>query len=118
MTERTREDFDKLSPNGAYGASFSQQRRLQLLERGCAVADAVPQVRVHLTEAFVIAQGHEHRIVAEAADAARRPNERAVDPALEALDMPVGPGDAQRAGEEGIAAGFRSGAFQMLLDQP
>ncbi len=56
-----------------------------LLEGPCAVADAVFLVRVHLAEGDVVAIGDEHRVVAEALVAARRPGEAAVDFAAEHL---------------------------------
>jgi hypothetical protein len=53
----------------------------------------------HLAEGRVVSVGQEHRIVAEAGGAARRPDQRAVDARLEFLEMAVGPGDAQRRDE-------------------
>src|SRR5690349_3689678 len=53
--------------------------------------------RFDLAEGPLIAIGDEHRVIAEAVRPARRPDERAVDAALEALDRTVGPGDRQRA---------------------
>ena len=54
--------------------------------------DISPKVRV-------VAVGQEHRIVPETFVTARRPDQRAVDPGLEILDMAVGPGRAQRRDE-------------------
>ena len=58
----------------------------------------------HLAEGAVVAIRQEHRIVAEALVAARRPHQRAVDPRLELLDMAIRPGDAQ-GGDEMRARG-------------
>ena len=51
-----------------------------------------------------MAVGQEHRIVTKALIAARRPNQRAVDAALEFLDVTIGPGHAQRGDEMRLAA--------------
>ena len=62
--------------------------------------------RLHLAEGLLMPDRHEHRIVAEALVAARRPDQRAVDPALEGFDLAVvGPGDRQRAGEMRVGRG-------------
>ena len=50
-----------------------------------------------------VAVGQEHRIVAEAGGAARRPDQRAVGAGLDFLEMAVGPGDAQRGDEMRLA---------------
>ena len=57
----------------------------------------------HFAEGAVVAVGQEHRIVAEAFVAARRPDQRAVDARLEFLDMAVRPGDAERGDEMRLA---------------
>src|SRR4051794_26928327 len=81
------------------------------------MADAVLLVRIELAERLVVAGGHEHRVVAEAAIAPRRPDQRAVDSALEALDLTVvGPGERQGAGEVGVAARFRARRLDLLPD--
>ena len=50
---------------------------------------------------------NEHRVVAEALIAARRPRELAVDPAFEPFDLAVvRPGDRQRADEMRVVAGI------------
>ena len=55
---------------------------------------------VHLAECARMAVGHEDRVVAEAFGVPRGgKNQLAVDPALENLDPPVGPGERQRADE-------------------
>ena len=64
-------------------------------------------VRVHLTEADGVVQRLEHRIIAEAILATRRPDQCAVDPPLERLDMAVGPGEGEGADEMGAVAGVR-----------
>ena len=53
----------------------------------------------HLAEGAVEAVGQEQRVVAEAVVAARRPDDDAIDAALEVLDMAVGPGQAERGDE-------------------
>src|SRR5438046_7052993 len=64
------------------------------------MADAVFEVRIELAEGLVEADRLKHRVVAEAFVAARRPDEGAVDAAVERLDLSVvGPGDRQRADE-------------------
>src|SRR3546814_20501373 len=60
-------------------------------------ADRVFGVGIHLAEGLVAAIGQEDGIVAEPLVAARRPDERAVDPAFEPFDMAVGPGERERA---------------------
>src|SRR5688572_11051090 len=52
-----------------------------------------------LAKGPLIAIGNEHRVIAKAVLPARRPDERAVDAALEAFDRAVGPGNRQRADE-------------------
>ena len=64
---------------------------------------AVLLVARHLAEGAVVAVGQEHRVVAEAGVAARRPDQRAVDVRLELLDMAVRPGDAERGDELRLA---------------
>src|SRR5262245_31332856 len=57
----------------------------------------------HLAEGAAVAVGQEHRVVTEAPLAARRPDEGAVDPCLERLDVSVRPGDAERGNEMRLA---------------
>src|SRR5262249_57449779 len=57
----------------------------------------------HLAKGAGVAAGQEHGIVAETPLAARRPDERAGDLALEFLDVSVGPGEAKRADEMRLA---------------
>src|SRR3546814_19883264 len=77
----------------------------ELPESVGAVADGVLRRGVELAEGRVMAVRPEHRVVAEAAFAARRPDEGAVHRALEGLDMPVRPGERPGAGELRAAAG-------------
>src|SRR3974377_1085609 len=53
----------------------------------------------HLAEGAPMSVGEEHRVVAKTPLAPRRPNQRAVDAALELLEVTVRPGDAQRRNE-------------------
>ena len=72
------------------------------------------ELGVELAERPVVADGHEHRIVAEAALAARRPHEDSVDPPVERLGLPiVGPCDRQRAGEVRRGGGVRLGGLDL-----
>src|SRR5262245_9784529 len=86
--------------------SRPQARLRELEERLRAVRQAksarrqaVLLVGGHLAEGAGVAVGQEHRIVAEARGAARRPHECAVSARLELLAMSVRPGDAQRGHE-------------------
>src|SRR5207245_2661756 len=71
----------------------------------------------HLAEGAGMAGGQKHRIVAETLLAARRPDERAVDGALEFLDVFVGPGEAERADEmrRALAARTRAALAQLVF---
>src|SRR5512143_3950443 len=69
------------------------------------MADGMLADGIHLAEGLAAALGQEDRVVAEAALAARRPDEAPVDMALEALDMAVGPGERERADEMGAPVG-------------
>src|SRR5260221_14686167 len=53
----------------------------------------------HLSKSAGVSIGHEHRIVAEAGTAARRPYQRAIGARLDFLEMIVGPGDPKRGNE-------------------
>src|ERR1700688_755606 len=64
---------------------------------------AVLRLAAHFPESEIISIGQEHRVIAEALVATRRPNQRAVDAGLEFLDMAVRPGDAQRRDEVRLA---------------
>src|SRR3546814_13833623 len=75
-------------------------------------ADRVFGVGIHLAEGLVAAIGQEDGIVAEPLVAARRPDERAVDPAFEPFDMADGPGERERADEMRVAAGVGAGVAQ------
>src|SRR5690242_14115928 len=86
------------------------ERLNQLAKRIGAVADAVLQLRIELSESPIVADGNEHRVVAETPVTARRPHENAVDPAIEGLGLTiVGPGDRERAGEMAGRRGVRLG---------
>src|SRR5689334_8721770 len=63
----------------------------------------------HLAERARLAVWQEHRIVTEAGGPPRRPDQRAVDAALEFLGMPVGPGEAERGNEPGAPLLRREG---------
>jgi methylmalonyl-CoA mutase N-terminal domain/subunit len=67
----------------------------------------------HLAEGAVMTIGQEHRIVAEAGGAARRPHQRAVDARFDLFEMIVGPGDAKR-GNEMSRALLRRGRAALL----
>src|SRR4051812_28433373 len=75
-----------------YGRGDLENRCHHLFEGHGAVADCLLRVG-HLGEGLVAAFGDEDRVVAEAAGAAWRPDQSAVDPALEPFDMAVGPGE-------------------------
>src|SRR6266850_603809 len=64
---------------------------------------SVFQLGCHLAKCKIKSVGEEHRIVAEALLAARRPDQRAVHPALEFLKMAVGPGDGEHRDEMRLA---------------
>src|SRR3954470_23565308 len=74
--------------------------------------------RVHLAEGLLVAGGDEHRVVAEAPLAARRPDQNAVDPALEPFAMAVRPAQGQRTDEMGVAARNGVERAQLVLDAP
>ena len=76
------------------------------------MADAVFQVGVDLAEGLGVAVALEDGIVAEAALAARGPDDAAVDVPLKGLHMAVGPGERKRAGE---MRGIGRGAFRHFL---
>src|SRR5262249_54063834 len=92
-------------------ASVALKTRLRKLqERARAMRQALPVRRQpvllvarHFAEGLIEAVGQEHRIVAEALLAARRPDQRAVDLAFERLGVTVRPGDAQRRDEVRLA---------------
>src|SRR3546814_7162774 len=65
-------------------------------------------LRVHLAEGDLEALGLEHRVEAEAALAADRPHQGALDAALEGGGGAVRPGDREIATEEAAAVGGRS----------
>ena len=95
-------------------AAHSFSGRHELAEGVGAVAHLVLHRGVELAERLLVADRHEHRVVAEAAVAARRPHERSVDPAVERLGLAVvGPGDRQRAGEVGGAAPRRARSLRL-----
>jgi hypothetical protein len=65
------------------------------------MADGVFLRRVDLAESLLAMLRLEHRVVAEAVRAARRPHPMAGRAPLEGLDMPVRPGQDEGAGEPG-----------------
>src|SRR5688572_10669289 len=96
--------------------------RLRELEEGAGAMRQAAAVRRqavlllarHLAEGAGLAVRQEQWIVAEAEQAARRPDHGAVDGRLELLDVAVGPGDAQCRHEMPAAALRALGA---ALDQ-
>src|ERR1700739_2365793 len=85
-------------------------------QAGAARRQAVLFVAVHFAERARVAVGQEHRIVAKSLVAARRPDQRAGNAALEVFDMAVRPGHAQRRDELGVALLRRErAAFAQLL---
>ena len=66
--------------------------------------------RLHLAEGARPALRHEHRVVAEAARSARRPDQRAFDDRFEVFRMSVRPGDAKCRDEMRCAARRRKRA--------
>src|SRR5690242_10803475 len=81
------------------------------------MADAVLKLRIEFAERLFIAHWHEHRVVAEAAFAARRPDEDAVDSPVERLGLTiVRPGDRQRAGEVRRRSRVRLGRLDLPPD--
>src|ERR1700692_1732172 len=72
----------------------------------------------HFTERAVMPIGQEHRVVAEALVATRRPDQSAVHAGFEILDVTVRPGDAQGRDEMRPAALGRCRAedAQLLFD--
>src|SRR6266699_1598601 len=103
-------------------ASASVKARLcKLQKRSCAVRErtalrrqAVLVLARHLAEREREPVGSKHRVVAEAALSARGPHQGAVDPRLEFLGVPVGPGKAQRTDEMRTPVGL---ACRALLPQ-
>src|SRR3546814_7672886 len=81
---------------------------LELGKGAGAVAHGFLPGRVHLAEGDGKALGLEHRIEAEAALAADRPDQGALDAPFEGGGGAVGPGDREGAAEEGAAV--RTGA--------
>src|SRR6185312_7247639 len=72
-----------------------------LCEGAGTVADRVFGVFVHFTEGFLPARRAEHRVIAEALVAARRPHRLPVHTAHEGFRMTVRPAQAQRGDEPG-----------------
>ena len=94
-----------------------RKRRHELAERVGTMADRMFELRIQLAEGPPVAHGHEHRVVAEAAIASRRPNQRAVDAALEGLGLTVvGPGNGERAGEMRGRRGVRLSRLDLAPD--
>src|ERR1700733_10799919 len=80
-----------------------QARRHELSERTRAVTDGVLFGRVQFAERLPSAAWQEHRVVAEALVATRRPCRLPIDAAEEGLGVAVRPGEAQRGDEPGTA---------------
>src|SRR5207247_4626858 len=89
----------------------SEERIDQLPESYGAVRDFMLGIWVHFAKGHITSLGQEHRIIAKAMLAARRPDERAMDLAFEILDMAVGPGNRQHAYEMGAALIRQCGAL-------
>lgn len=80
-----------------------QARRQQLCERPRAMTNHVFLSRIQLPERCGARIGNEHRVIAEALVATRRPGGHAVDAADERLGVIVWPRHAQRRDEPGAA---------------
>src|SRR6185369_3049193 len=92
-----------------YGSRF-RERTHELAERLSPVADRMLMFWLELAERLLVTDGNEHRIIAEAAVAARRPDERAVDAAVEGFGLAViGPRDGEGTGEVGGGRGVGLG---------
>src|SRR5579862_5335601 len=93
-----------------WGPSLKTCRR-QFREGVGAVADAVLQFGVHFAEGFVVAIRHEHRVVAEAARPARRPDETSMRLAAKGGFLAIRPGEREDRDEMGapvlLSAEFR-----------
>src|SRR5688500_16423605 len=72
--------------------------------------------RVHLAKRLLAAGGDEHRIVAEAPLAARRPHQNTLDPALEPFAVAVGPAQSEGADKMGVAARVGAKRLQLFPD--
>src|SRR3954454_15794801 len=81
------------------------------VRRYCMLLD-----RHHLAEGFIVSIRAKDRVIAEAFRATRREDQFAVDAALELLNMPVGPGDAERGHERGTKRGPRGAGREFALD--
>src|SRR5947209_20194454 len=95
-----------------------QERAGAVRERAALRRHPVLLLARHFAECACEAVGLKHRIVAEPALSPRRPNQGAVDPRLEFLDMAVRPGETQRGDEMRAAVGVAHRAFcpQQILD--
>src|SRR4051812_47995611 len=88
------------------------ERRHELAKGVGAMTNLMLQRRVELAEGLVMADRHEHRVIAEASLPTWRPDENTVDASVEGLRLSVvGPGNRQRAGEVGGRRGVRLGRF-------
>ena len=73
------------------------------------------ELGIELSERLLVTDGDEHRIVAESPLAAWRPDEDAVDAAVECLGLTiVGPGECERAGEMRRGRSVRAGGFGLV----
>src|SRR6202011_3257776 len=91
-------DNDGPSPFAVLEAAFDK-----LGEGAGAVTDPMFLCRLDFAEGRLPALGHEHRVVAEAALAARRPDQGSCDLAAEQVEIAVAPGERQHRDEEGAA---------------
>src|SRR5579883_616633 len=99
---------------GACKASAPGEARVDQLAEGVgAMTDGMLCRRFHLAEGFMAAGGHEYRVVAEAARAARRPDQMALHLAAKGLDMAIRPGKRKRRDEGGAPIIL---ALELLLD--
>src|SRR4051812_8810662 len=102
---------DRRSAGASDMRSSSDKASLRQLEKRAGAMRKARTLRrqpmlflaAHLAERPVVTVGQEHRIVAEALVAARRPDQHAIDAGLEFLHMVVRPGNAQRRDEVGAS---------------
>src|SRR5690242_7544144 len=95
-----------------------QERAGAVGERAALRRHPVLLLARHFAERACEAVGLKHRIVAEPTLPTRRPNQDAVDPGLEFLDVAVRPGETQSRDEMRAAVGVAHRAFcpQQVLD--
>src|SRR4051812_27628307 len=81
------------------------------------MADRMLQSGTDLSEGLIVADRHEHRVIAEAPVAARGPDQYTIDAAIEGLGLAVvRPRDRQRAGEVCRWGGIGLGCFRLSPD--